>query len=91
VAQWTVHVQRLPNRLIGYLPFGVGTRLSSDTPYMYGDSPDRCYADVVGADRATDLWRGRRSVTRLAHQTCSVHTELSSDFNECSLGIPKSG
>jgi hypothetical protein len=42
VAHQTVHVQRQQNRLIGCLPFQVGTELSGGTPDMSGDPPNRC-------------------------------------------------
>jgi hypothetical protein len=58
VSHQTLRLQRPLEHLIGRLPFRVGTELSSGTLDMSGDPPDRCRADVAGADRTLYRWRG---------------------------------
>jgi hypothetical protein len=69
----TTHVQRPLNRLIGLLPFWVGT-------ILFGDPPNHCPADMAGVDRAIDRWGARRVVAHLVHWTCPVQIGLSGDF-----------
>jgi hypothetical protein len=68
VAHRSAPVQRSPNRLIGHLPFQVGTGLSGGTSDMFDDPPDCCRADVADADRVVDRWHG-------AETLLSRHTE----------------
>jgi hypothetical protein len=56
VAHRTAPVQRLLNRLIGHLPFWVGTGQSGGTLNMSGNPPDRCRANVASNDLAMDRW-----------------------------------
>jgi hypothetical protein len=80
VAHLTLGLQQPLNHLIGFFRFRVGTRQSCGTLDMSGDPPDRCRADVAGADRTVDRWRERRAIARLAHRTCLVHTGQSDEF-----------
>jgi hypothetical protein len=57
-----------PNRLIGRLPFRVGTRLSSGTPDMSSDPSRPLPADVVGTDHAVNHWSSRGAVPCLTHR-----------------------
>jgi hypothetical protein len=54
VAHQTSCLQRPPNRLIGRLPFWVGTRLSREPPNL-------CCADVADGCCGADRWHGRRA------------------------------
>jgi hypothetical protein len=73
-------LQRPRNHLIGCLPFRVGNELSGGAPDMSDDPPDRCHADMVGADRATARRRGADLLAAWLHRTCPMHTRLSDDF-----------
>jgi hypothetical protein len=67
VAHRTGPVQRTPNRLIGRLPFCVGTKLSGGTQEMSGDPPDYC---------RPECWRG-------AEPLAAWHTEHVRCTPEC--------
>jgi hypothetical protein len=66
VAHRIALVQRPPKRLIGRLPFQVGTRLSGGIPDMFGGPPNHCPTDVADTDCTTEHWCCRAGEESLA-------------------------